>query len=185
MENSKIRILVVDDEPGLCAGLQEGLQREGYRVDAAHDATAALHLAGKHLYNLVISDVKMPGASGLELLAQIRERHRDTLFILMTAFSTVENAVAAMRLGAYDYFPKPIDLKRLRALVQKALEHQAVVVENHELRSRLENRSAPALLIGESENMRAVTRLIGEVAHSDITVLIEGESGTGRKSPPA
>jgi DNA-binding NtrC family response regulator len=181
MENSKIRILVVDDEQGLCAGLQEGLQREGYRVDAAHDATAALQLAGRNLYNLVISDVKMPGISGLELLAQIRERHGDTLFILMTAFSTVENAVAAMRLGAYDYLPKPIDLKRLRVLVQKALEHQAVVVENHELRSRLEKRSAPALLIGESENMRAVTRLIGEVAHSDITVLIEGESGTGKE----
>ena len=181
VEHSKIRILVVDDEPGLCAGLQEGLQREGYLVDAAPDAPTALQLAGRRLYNLVISDVKMPGTSGLELLAQIRERHRDTLFILMTAFSTVENAVAAMRLGAYDYLPKPIDLKRLRALVQKALEHQAVVVENHELRSRLEKRSAPALLIGESEPMRAATRLIGEVAQSDITVLIEGESGTGKE----
>jgi DNA-binding NtrC family response regulator len=150
-------------------------------VDAARDAKAALQLAGRSLYNLVISDVKMPGMSGLELLAQIRERNPDTLFILMTAFSTVENAVAAMRLGAYDYLPKPIDLKRLRVLVQKALEHQAVVVENHELRSRLEKRSAPATLIGESESMRAVARLIEEVAHSDVTVLIEGESGTGKE----
>ena len=181
MENSKIKILVVDDEQGLCAGLQEGLQREGYLVDAANDAAAALELAGQNLYNLVISDVKMPGVSGLELLAQIRERSHDTLFILMTAFSTVENAVEAMRLGAYDYLPKPIDLKRLRIQVQKALEYQAVVVENNELRSRLQKRTEPNPLIGESESMRTVSRLIEEVAQSDVTVLIEGESGTGKE----
>ena len=181
MDNAKIKILVVDDEPGLCAGLQEGLRREGYIVDAANDASAALKLASQSLYNLVISDVKMPGTSGLELLGQIRERSRETLFILMTAFSTVENAVEAMRLGAYDYLPKPIDLKRLRLLVQKALEYQAVVAENHELRSRLQKRTAPNPLIGESDCMRAVSRLIEEVAQSDVTALIEGESGTGKE----
>ncbi len=181
MDNSKIKILVVDDEQGLCAGLQEGLRREGYLVDAANDAATAVKLASQSLYNLVISDVKMPGVGGLELLAQIRERSRDTLFILMTAFSTVENAVEAMRLGAYDYLPKPIDLKRLRIQVQKALEYQAVVVENNELRSRLQKRSEPNPLIGESEIMRTVARLIEEVAQSDVTVLIEGESGTGKE----
>jgi DNA-binding NtrC family response regulator len=181
MDNAKIKILVVDDEPGLCAGLQEGLRREGYIVDAANDASAALKFASQSLYNLVISDVKMPGPSGLELLGQIRERSRETLFILMTAFSTVENAVEAMRLGAYDYLPKPIDLKRLRLLVQKALEYQAVVAENHELRSRLQKRTEPNPLIGESEIMRTVSRLIEEVAQSDVTVLIEGESGTGKE----
>jgi len=181
VDNSKVKILVVDDEQGLCAGLQEGLRREGYIVDAANDAPAAVKLAGQNLYNLVISDVKMPGAGGLELLAQIRERSRETLFILMTAFSTVENAVEAMRLGAYDYLPKPIDLKRLRILVQKALEHQAVVAENNELRSRLQKRSEPNPLIGGSEIMRNVSRLIEEVAQSDVTVLIEGESGTGKE----
>jgi DNA-binding NtrC family response regulator len=181
MDNSKIKILVVDDEQGLCAGLQEGLRREGYLVDAANDAPAAVKLAGQNLYNLVISDVKMPGVSGLELLAQIRERSRETLFILMTAFSTVENAVEAMRLGAYDYLPKPIDLKRLRILVQKALEFQSVVAENNELRSRLQKRTEPNPLIGESEIMRNVSRLIEEVAQSDVTVLIEGESGTGKE----
>jgi DNA-binding NtrC family response regulator len=181
VDNSKIKILVVDDEQGLCAGLQEGLRREGYLVDAANAAPAAVKLAGQNLYNLVISDVKMPGTGGLELLAQIRERSRDTLFILMTAFSTVENAVEAMRLGAYDYLAKPIDLKRLRLQVQKALEYQAVVAENHELRSRLQKRAEPNPLIGESEIMRTVSRLIEEVAQSDVTVLIEGESGTGKE----
>ena len=99
----------------------------------------------------------------------------------MTAFGTVENAVEAMRLGAYDYLPKPIDLKRLRMQVQKALEYQAVVAENNELRSRLQKRAEPNPLIGESETMRAVSRLIEEVAQSDVTVLIEGESGTGKE----
>jgi len=178
---AKIKILVVDDEPGLCTGLQEGLQREGYGVHAANDAATALKLAGDNLYNLVISDVKMPGMGGLELLAQLRERSRDTLFILMTAFGTVENAVAAMRQGAFDYLPKPIDLKRLRLLVQKALEYQAVVAENHELRSRLQKQSEASPLIGESDCMRAVVRLIEEVAQSEVTVLIEGESGTGKE----
>ena len=172
---------MVDDEQGLCAGVQEALRREGYIVDAMTEAPAALKLTEQRLYNLVISDIKMPGLSGLELLTHVRAHSRDTLFILMTAFGTVESAVEAMKQGAYDYLPKPIDMKRLRALVQKALEFQAVVAENNELRLRLQAASAPGLLIGESENMRAVARLIEEVANSDVTVLIEGESGTGKE----
>lgn len=181
MDNSKIKILVVDDEQDLCAGLREGLQREGYQVDAVTEASAALRLARQNLYNLVISDVKMPQLSGLDLFKQFHERSRDTLFILMTAFGTVENAVEAMRLGAYDYLTKPIDLKRLRIQVQKALEYQTVVAENHDLRSRLLKKTEPNPLIGESPSMRAVSSLIEEVAQSDVTVLIEGESGTGKE----
>ena len=181
MDKTKIKILVVDDEQGLCAGLQEALQREGHRVDAVTDPQAALKLATENLYDLVISDIKMPGLSGLELLTRVREKHPDTLFILMTAYGTVESAVAAMKQGAYDYLSKPIDMKRLRAVVQKAMEFQAVVAENKELRLRLQKSSAPGLLIGESEPMRTVARLIGEVANSDVTVLIEGESGTGKE----
>ena len=171
----------MDDEQGLCAGIQEALRREGYNVDATTDAANALKLARDQLYNLIISDIKMPGLSGLELLTQVRAHHRDTLFILMTAYGTVESAVEAMKQGAYDYLPKPIDLKRLRVLVQKALEFQAIVAENNELRLRLQTRSEGNLLVGESEPMRAVSRLIGEVANSDVTVLIEGESGTGKE----
>jgi DNA-binding NtrC family response regulator len=181
MDKSKVKILVVDDEQGLCAGVQEALRREGYVVDATTDAQAALKLAHGRLYNLVVSDIKMPGLSGLELLAQVRGFSRDTLFILMTAYGTVESAVEAMKQGAYDYLPKPIDMKRLRALVQKALEFQAVVAENSELRLRLRTRADTGLLVGGSEPMRAVARLIEEVANSDVTVLIEGESGTGKE----
>ncbi len=181
MDKSKVKILVVDDEQGLCAGVQEALRREGYVVDALTDSTAALKLAEERLYNLVISDIKMPGLSGLDLLAGVRAHSRDTLFILMTAYGTVESAVEAMKQGAYDYLPKPIDMKRLRALVLKALEFQAVVAENNELRLRLQTRAEAGLLVGECESMRAVARLIDEVANSDVTVLIEGESGTGKE----
>ncbi len=181
MDKAKVKILVVDDEQGLCAGVQEALRREGYVVDAMTDAPAALKLTQERLYNLIISDIKMPGLSGLELQARVRERSRDTLFILMTAYGTVESAVDAMKQGAYDYLPKPIDMKRLRVLVQKALEFQAVVAENHELRLRLQENVDAGLLEGESEAMRAVSRLIAEVASSDVTVLIEGESGTGKE----
>src|SRR6266487_282432 len=162
MDKSRINILVVDDERGLCAGVQEALKREGYVVDAANDARTALQLIGERLYNLVLTDMKMPELSGLQLLKEARQKSRDTLFILMTAFGTVESAVEAMKEGAYDYLSKPLDMQRLRALVLKALEFQAVIAENHELRMRLRKRSEPSLLVGDSEGIRNVIRLADE-----------------------
>jgi len=181
MDKTKIRILVVDDERGLCAGVQEALRREGYAVDAANDAPAALALAASHTYNLVLTDVRMPGMSGLQLLKEARQVSRDTLFILMTAYGTVENAVEAMKEGAYDYLTKPLDMRRLRVLVAKALEFQSVVAENQALRARLQQRAEPSLLVGDNEAMRRVVRMAEEIARSDVTVLIEGESGTGKE----
>jgi DNA-binding NtrC family response regulator len=181
MDKSKINILVVDDERGLCAGVQEALRREGYAVDAANDAESALKLAEHRLYNLVLTDVKMPGRDGLALLKDIKARSRDTVLILMTAYGTVESAVQAMKEDAYDYLTKPLDMQRLRALVLKALEFQALVAENNELRLRLQKRSDPSPLLGESGSVRAIARLIDEVAQLDVTVLIEGESGTGKE----
>ena len=158
MDKSKINILVVDDERGLCAGVQEALRREGYAVDAANDGPAALQLVGERLYNLVLTDMKMPGMSGLELFKQAKAKSRDTLFILMTAFGTVESAVQAMKEGAYDYLSKPLDMQRLRAQVTKALAFQAVVAENNELRLRLRKRSEPSLLLGVSESVHSILR---------------------------
>ena len=180
-DRSRIKLLVVDDEQGLCAGLQEALRREGYYVDAVPDAPTAAQRSKDHLYNLVLSDLKMPGMSGLELLQQVKGYHPDTMFILMTAYGTVENAVEAMKQGAYDYLSKPIDLKRLRVLVEKALEFQALAAENKELRQRLNPRSEPGLLLSESASIRAIAQLIEQVARSDVTILIEGESGTGKE----
>lgn len=181
MDKSKVKILVVDDEQGLCAGIQEALQREGYMVDAATNPQSATKLTDQKLYNLVVSDFKMPGMTGLELLQTVRSKHKDTLFILMTAYGTVETAVDAMKQGAYDYLPKPIDIKKLRSVVLKALEFQAIVAENSELRLRLQRGAEPGLLVGDSESIRKVAQLIEEVANSDVTVLVEGESGTGKE----
>jgi DNA-binding NtrC family response regulator len=181
VDKSRINILVVDDEHGLCVGVQEALRREGYSVDAANDAPAALKLIRERLYNLVLTDIRMPGMSGIELFDEARQISRDTLFILMTAFGTVETAVEAMKAGAYDYLSKPLDMQRLRALVLRALEFQSVVSENNELRLRLRKRSEPGLLIGNSEVIRKVVQLADEVARSDVTILIEGESGTGKE----
>jgi DNA-binding NtrC family response regulator len=181
VDKSRIKILVVDDERGLCAGIQEALQREGYIVNAANDGPTALKMIGERLYNLVVTDMKMPEMSGLQLLKEAKQKSRDTQFILMTAYGTVESAVEAMKEGAYDFLSKPLDMQRLRALVLKALEFQALVAENNELRLRLQKRSEPSLLVGESEAMRKVTELSDEVARSEVTVLIEGESGTGKE----
>jgi len=181
MDRSRINILVVDDERGLCAGLQEALTREGYTVDAANDAHRGLKLVGERLYNLILTDIKMPEMSGLQFLKEAKQKSHDTQFILMTAFGTVESAVEAMKEGAYDYLSKPLDMQRLRALVLKALEFQALVAENNELRLRLQKRSEPSLLVGDGEAMRKVAQLVDEIARSDITVLIEGESGTGKE----
>jgi DNA-binding NtrC family response regulator len=181
MDKSRIKILVVDDERGLCAGIQEALKREGYVVDAANDASTALKMMGERLYNLVVTDMKMPEMSGLQMLKEAKQESRDTQFILMTAYGTVESAVEAMKEGAYDYLSKPLDMQRLRALVLKALEFQALVAENNELRLRLQKRSEPSLLVGDSGAMRKMTQLSDEVARSEVTVLIEGESGTGKE----
>jgi DNA-binding NtrC family response regulator len=181
MDRAKVKILVVDDERGLCAGIQEALRREGYSVDAATDAPTALSLSENKLYSLIVSDMKMPQLSGLELLSKVKARTPDTMFILMTAYATVETAVEAMKQGAYDYLTKPVDLQRLRGLVLKALEFQAVVAENHELRLRLRESAEPGLLVGASEGLRTVLRAVDQVAQSEVTVLIEGESGTGKE----
>jgi len=159
MDKSRIHILVVEDEPGLCAGIQEALQREGYPVATAGDGQRAIERLEQRLYNLVISDVRLPGPNGIDLLAHIKDGSPDTIVILMTAYGTVNTAVEAMKQGAYDYLPKPLDMRRLRALVGKALEYQAVVAENKELRLRLQKRSEPSPLLGSTETMRAIGHL--------------------------
>lgn len=177
----KIRILIVDDELSMREFLSILLEREGYLPDQAESAEAALGLLGTEAYSLVISDVNMPGLSGLELLERIKQLTPETAVLLITAYTTAEQAVEAMKLGAYDYIAKPFKVEEIKVLVRNALEKRSLQRENLMLRREVEDRYSFSGLIGKSAKMKAVYSLIEKVAVSTATVLILGESGTGKE----
>jgi len=175
------RILIVDDEESLREFLSIMLHREGYQVDTAVDgAQAAAHLRD-HAYDLVISDIKMPRMSGLELLRHIKERAPETVVLMVTAFSTTEEAVEAMKQGAYDYITKPFKNEEIRLIVKNALERRELRQENLALKEELGKRYSFEGLVGKSKAMQDVITLIRKVAASPVKVLITGESGTGKE----
>ncbi len=177
----KNHILIVDDEQSMREFLAILMQREGYCVDCAIDGKQAVQLLRENVYDLVLSDVRMPNLSGLELLRQIKALATDTIVIMMTAFSTTEEAVAAMKEGAYDYLNKPFQNDEIRLVVRKALQHRRLRQENYRLRQDLDKRLAFDNLIGKSEPMQSLYRMIEKVAKSNVTILITGESGTGKE----
>jgi len=175
------RILVVDDEISMREFLGILMEREGYRVDLADSAEVAVSLLQSKNYDLVISDVKMPGMDGLALLAQVKTIAPDTAVIMVTAFSTAEHAVEAMKLGAYDYIAKPFNVEEIRIIVKNALDRRTLAKENLRLREEVRERYDFSGLIGKSKKMRDVYTLIEKVAGSLANILIFGESGTGKE----
>ncbi|HTA94108.1 MAG TPA: sigma-54 dependent transcriptional regulator [Polyangiaceae bacterium] len=177
-----IKLLIVEDEPGLRQMLEILFRREGYTVVAAPGCRAALEAIGQHPqpFPVVLSDLAMPDGSGLDVLAAAKARHSATEVILITAHSTVENAIGAMRHGAYDFVAKPFDATELAALVGKALEKQALALENQRLRARVSELNDTEVL-GRSSAMRGVLDLVQRIANMRTTVLITGESGTGKE----
>jgi DNA-binding NtrC family response regulator len=131
--------------------------------------------------DLVITDLRMPGMGGLEFLRRLKDKWSDTEVVVMTAFGSIDTAVEAMRLGAYDYLTKPIDRERFGVVVEKALERRTLTSENKQLRDRLETRTHFDQMVGESQAMQRVYSLVEMVADSDVTVLLTGESGTGKE----
>ena len=177
----KTRILVVDDELSMREFISILLEREGYEVLTAADASTALERLAASAIDLVISDVQMPGLNGLELLARIRETSPETAVLLITAYSTAEQAVEAMKLGAYDYLAKPFKVEEIKVLVHNALEKRDLKRENVMLREKAKVCAGFGNLIGSSPRMRELFALLSKVADSASTVLILGESGTGKE----
>jgi two-component system response regulator PilR (NtrC family) len=174
-------ILVVDDEQSMQEFLEILLQREGHDVVRCGSAREALIALEHNDFDLVISDIRMPGISGLELLDRVRELAPDTLVILITAHGSTESAVEAMKHGAYDYLTKPCSVDELRLVVEKALEKQNLSSENQQLRRQLQEQTSLPSVMGRSARMEAVLRLVHQVAPTRTNILITGESGTGKE----
>ena len=173
------RVLVVDDERSLREFLEIFFRREGYAVVTASGADEALVALGADDFDVVISDVQMSGASGLDLLRTVKETAPDCVVIMITAFATTETAIEAMKQGAYDYITKPFKVDELRLVVEKALEKKLLVDENQRLRTALRSRSRS--LVGSSTALSHVHDLIAQVATTRTNVLVSGESGTGKE----
>ncbi|HWP56363.1 MAG TPA: sigma-54 dependent transcriptional regulator [Candidatus Acidoferrales bacterium] len=181
MTGEKDRVLVVDDEPNILALFERVLGKEGYRVECASAAEAALGRLETEWFDLIISDLKMPGLDGLELLKRAKALNPGVPFVILTAYGTVESAVTAMKEGANDYLTKPINNEQLKLIVKKALERHRLGGGAHLLRSEPESEHNFSQIVGKSKPMRAVFALMKVVAKSNATVLIQGESGTGKE----
>lgn len=174
-------VLVVDDDESLRRVVEYNLGEEGYRVLTAADGAAGLRAFQDASVDLVVTDVRMPDMDGLELLTRIKTIQPEVPVIMLTAHGTINSAVEAMKLGAFDYLTKPFNRDQLKAAVRKALEIAALTTENRQLRQVVAERFSFASMIAGSRAMRAVTETAARVAQGDTTVLLEGESGTGKE----
>jgi DNA-binding NtrC family response regulator len=179
--NDSIRILVVDDEASQRELVSGYLKKQGFEVFTAAGGESALELFRQAPMELILTDQRMPGLSGLDLLKAAREINPETQVIVMTAYGSVETAVEAMRDGAADYVAKPLNLDELRQKIQRIVEQHRLYAENRALREELKSRHRIEGIIGESGQMVEVISLVQRVAASEATVLIRGESGTGKE----
>ena len=174
-------LLIADDDPGLRESLERTLTREGYRVILASDGRGALERLQGGGIDLVVTDLKMPGLTGIEVLRAAKAIAPDVDVILLTAFGTVEEAVKAMKDGAYDFLTKPFRREQLLKLISKALERRDLIEQNRALQQRLDDLLQQGAVIGSSPAFRRTMALVEQVADSSATVLIQGESGTGKE----
>ena len=176
------RILVADDEESIRWVLSKSLTKQGFEVDLASNGKDALLMSRKQSYDLAVLDIKMPGLSGLELLSKFKEECPLALVVIMTAESSMNNAVEAMKRGAYDYLIKPFDLEALDAIIFKAQKAVDVSAEVSLLKQEIKNHyQLERTIIGQSQPMQKIYKVLGKIAPSDVTVLIYGESGTGKE----
>lgn len=175
------KILIVDDEILIRNFLTEALKRKGIEVVACENGTKAIELLKEHSFDLVITDMKMPGASGMDVLKFVKDTSPQTLVIIVTAFGTIENAVEAMKEGAYHYIIKPFSLESLMVIIEKANQHVALVAENRYLREQVISNPCGRPFIATSPAMQKILAEVQQVAKSHANVFINGETGTGKE----
>ena len=175
------RILIVDDEKKMRRILQIILKDQGYKIDLAQDGNEAWQHFQRTSYDLVITDLKMPGKDGMELLGLINKKNSDVPVIVITAYGSVESAVKAIKAGAFDYITKPFENEEIRIVVSKAISYSRLQNENRYLREAVGVKYGFDHFIGDSPNIRGVRKLAAQVAQTASTVLIQGESGTGKE----
>jgi len=180
---TKVSILIIDDEVELCQSLSEMLKEEedGYKVSVANSGKKGLEKIKEEVPDLVLLDIKMPEMDGIETLEKIKAIDEDVLVIMLTAYQTVETAVKAMKLGAYDYISKPFNYEELKIIIKRALQTRDLSREVISLRHQLRDKFSFKNIIGRSDKMKEVLYKIEKVAPTNTTVLIRGESGTGKE----
>jgi DNA-binding NtrC family response regulator len=174
-------LLLVEDKPELRAMMRKALERIGYAVEEAADGSAAIQKLRARRYLLILTDLKMPGASGLDVLRESKQADASIPVILVTAFGSIEEAVNAMKEGAFDFIQKPVDLDHLQLLVRRAAEQQELLRENLLLREEYSQRYGFPRIVGEHPCFQEISQQIQRVAATDSTVLLLGESGTGKE----
>jgi DNA-binding NtrC family response regulator len=175
------RILVIDDEGRNREFLKEFLDVEGFDVETAKDGQEGIEILEKMDFDLVLTDLKMPRADGLAVLEGLRRINPQTVAIVFTGFGSIDTAVKAVKLGAYDYITKPLKMEEISLVIHRALEHRKLSLENEMLRRQLKRKYRFDNIVGDSEGMQQVFRLVEKIANTDSTVLIYGESGTGKE----
>ena len=175
------KILIVDDDPGHLTTLKTITKSWGYTVETANDGVVAVDLVKSGPVDLILMDVRMTNMSGIEALGQIKDYNPSIPIIIMTAYSSVESAVEALKSGAYDYLIKPLDFEVLKLTIERASEHAGLKEENRALKEHLRSDYDIANIIGRSQPMKKLLDMMSMVAPSEATVLITGESGTGKE----
>jgi DNA-binding NtrC family response regulator len=178
--HTSLRILFADDEKSLQEIMRSELPQLGHEVTICPDGRAAVKAIDKSTFDLAILDLKMPGLDGIEVLTHLKQVAPDTEAVMMTGHGSAESAVAALRLGAMDYIYKPCKLAEIEGILQKTLERRELKHKNLALQTRVQAAEGPSMLVGKAPSMAAVHRMIATVAPTDSTVLILGETGTGK-----
>ena len=176
----KAKVLIVDDDRAIREGLLASLQ-DTYDVEMVENGEKALKTMGEDEIDLLLLDVRLPGIDGLEVLKRLKERKHQQSVVMMTGYATVEAAVEAMKLGAYDYLKKPLRFQEVRRVIDRALERKTLVEENRYLREQLQGTHGFQEIIGKSKSIQTLVELLRRISPTESTILVQGESGTGKE----